>query len=108
MTGVSTAAARHCADYAEANFKRLADEWFPDNSHNSWAIDGFEVREDLTLVAATPTPDDVGYPAFKFAFHYDPATDTVTCVAVYCLEASGYSLLCSDRGWTRRVPRAVP
>ena len=108
MTTQSTEARRHCESYITENFQRFAAEEFPDNTHNTWVIDGFESRDDLTIATATPSPDDVGYPSFKFAFHFDSQTDVVKCVAVYSFEDGCYSLLSTDRKWTKKVPRELP
>ena len=50
-----------------------------------------------------PSPNDVGYPSFKFWFHYD-IEEVATCVAVYCFEKGKYTLLSCLPEWDRKVP----
>ena len=85
-----------------------AHEQFPDNTHNTWEVIGFaHPNSETCVVEAKADPDDVGYPSFKFWFHFDQQRDTVECVGNYCFEDGGYSLLSCDRKWAKRLPRQL-
>ena len=68
---------------------------FPDNSHNTWAVaDSFTDAAGLAVVEAVPSPDDVGYPSFRFVSRCDG--DEVVLLGAYALDGGWVLLFTTD------------
>jgi hypothetical protein len=94
--------------YVRERVVQLAEEQFPDNTGLEWTVLGFRHREDLGVVFAEiePTPDEVGYPRFQFAFLLS-SSGPPRHVATYCLESGQYVLLSTGRGAPRGLPKTL-
>lgn len=92
--------------YIREHATALGRENFPDNSGVRWMVHAITRTPQLILAEMEPSPDEVGYARFKFAF---VASDTTPprYVATYCLEQGRFHLLCTAPGAPRGLPRRV-
>ena len=88
-------AAAACEAAARDALPAQAARSFPDNSHNTWAVaDSFTDAAGLAVVEAVPSPDDVGYPSFRFVSRCDG--DEVVLLGAYALDGGWVLLFTTD------------
>lgn len=92
--------------WVRKHITELGREWFPDNPDVEWLVHGIVHGPELVLAEVEPRPDEVGYPRFKFGF-LSKDGGVPRLVAVYCVEAGGYSLLAKDPAAPRGLPRKL-
>lgn len=80
-----------CAAAAEAGAADEAYTVFPDNPDVDWAVLDVAEAEGGVLVELQPTPDEVGYPRFRFLYGCDG--DDPVRFATYALEDGAFVLL---------------
>jgi len=88
--------------FIKENIKKIADEQFPDNTHNTWKIWSTTHDGKFTYVKVIPTPNDVGYDSFKFLFYFEN-DDVGEKIAVYSFENKEYSLLNYKPEWKGKI-----
>jgi hypothetical protein len=82
--------------WVRANITEIAEAQFPDNPGLEWRILQLEHRDGLLFAEVEPTPDEVGYPRFQFAFSRGSESEA-DHIATYCLEGDTYTLLSTSR-----------
>lgn len=88
--------------FIRSNIEEIAARHFPDNAHNRWKLWSTVHDGPLSYVEVRPTPDDVGYPAFKFLLYFEEEQRGEQ-IAVYAKENGEYSLLSSDPAWEGKL-----
>jgi hypothetical protein len=79
-----------CAVAAEAAAPGQAFDVFVDNPDVTWAVAGVTVDGSRTTAEIVPTPDEVGYPRFRFV---SDCGDEVVLLAGYALDDGSWILL---------------
>lgn len=80
-----------CEAEASAVAAEEATGAFPDNPDVEWTVAGSSGEGGLTLVEVVPTPDEVGYPAFRLAF--DCRDGEPVRIGTYALDEGAWILL---------------
>ena len=81
-----------CEVLARAAAPGQAADSFPDNPGNTWAVADTSTDEaGRAVVEVVPTPDDVGYPRFRFVSRCDG--DDVVFLGAYALDGGSWILL---------------
>jgi hypothetical protein len=93
------------AAWVRANISGIAEAHFPDNPGLEWRILQLEHRDGLLFAELEPTPDEVGYPRFQFAFSRGSESEA-SHIATYCLEGDSYTLLSTSRN-APKMPRVL-
>jgi hypothetical protein len=84
--------ASECEALASAAAADQAADSFPDNPHNTWAVAGSSTDEaGRAVVEVVPTPDDVGYPRFRFVSRCEG--DRAVFLGAYALDGGAWVLL---------------
>jgi hypothetical protein len=84
--------ASECEELASSAAAGQAADSFPDNPHNTWAVAGTSTDgAGRAVVEVVPTPDDVGYPRFRFVSRCEG--DEVVHLGAYALDGSSWVLL---------------
>jgi hypothetical protein len=90
--GVEVGDEAACQDLASAAAAGQAADSFPDNPHNRWAVADTSTDEaGRAVVEVVPTPDDVGYPRFRFVSRCDG--DEVVFLGAFALDGGSWVLL---------------
>lgn len=81
-----------CESLASAAAAGQAADSFPDNPDNAWAVAGTSTDSaGRAVVEVVPTPDDVGYPRFRFVSRCEG--DEVVFLGSYALDDGAWILL---------------
>ena len=81
-----------CEALARAAAPAQAPDSFTDYHHITWAVAGTSTDEaGRAVVEVVPTPDDVGYPRFRFVSRCDG--DDVVFLGSYALDGGAWVLL---------------